>query len=398
MTGVQPPVSDPQHLPRGCRQRPAHRNHFDIAIVCALPLEYDAVSLLIDEFWDETGDSYGRAVGDGNNYRTGRIGSHHVVIVLLPGMGKVYAAIAVARLRASYSNIKLVLLVGICGGVPSAGSSNEILLGDVIISETVVQYDYGRRYPDSFATKTAIGEGSSRSSTDVRGLLAFLRSEEGLGRLQQRTSYFLHTLQRHAVQTRRSHYNYPGASFDKLFEPDYRHRHHNSCFCICSQWKELSDSVCQEASSVPCSETQCENGNLVRRERLERRLALEKQNDVTAIQIQSPLIFVGRIASGDTVMKSGKDRDRIAKEQNVIAFEMEGAGFWEELPCLVVKGVCDYADSHKDKSWQPFAAAAAAATMKALLEMYVRTDTQRSHSSLEGTTDRSSCSPNVLIA
>ena len=106
------------------------------------------------------------------------------------------------------------------------------------------------------------------------------------------------------------------------------------------------------------------------------------QNDVTAIQ--SPLIFVGRIASGDTVMKSGKDRDRIAKEQNVIAFEMEGAGFWEELPCLVVKGVCDYADSHKDKSWQPFAAATAAATMRALLERYIRTDTQLSHSFLEG--------------
>ena len=292
------------------------------------------------------------------------------------------AAVAVARLRASYSNIKLCLLVGICGGVPLAGSSNEILLGDVIISETVVQYDYGRRYPDTFATKTHIGEGLSRTSTDVRGLLTFLRSEEGLGRLQQRTWYFLHTLQQHAVQTRRNRYNYPGAIFDKLFEPDYRHRHHGSCVCICSQWKQLSDSVCQEAASVPCSETQCGNVNLVRRERLERRLALEMQNDVTAIQ--SPLIFVGRIASGDTVMKSGKDRDRIAKEQNVIAFEMEGAGFWEELPCLVVKGVCDYADSHKDKSWQPFAAATAAATMRALLERYIRTDTQLSHSSLEG--------------
>jgi nucleoside phosphorylase len=383
MSNVQPPVNDPHQCSRGYQQRPEHRGHFNIAIVCALPLEFDAVTLLIDEFWDETGDTYGRAVGDSNSYTTGRIGTHHVVVALLPGMGKVNAAVAVAGLRASYTNIRLTLLVGICGGVPRAGSSDEILLGDVIISETVVQYDYGRQYPDSFATKTGIGEGLSRSNTDVRGLLALLRSEVGLGRLQQRTMYFLQTLQQRALPGRRSNYNYPGASSDRLFAPEYRHRHHGSCSCICSHWKGLSDPVCPEVPNIPCSETGCEISNLVSRRRLERKLPLEQQND--SADSQGPFIFVGRIASGDTVMKSGKDRDKIAKEQNVIAFEMEGAGFWEELPCLVVKGVCDYADSHKDKSWQSFAAATAAATMKALLERYVRTDRQISHSTIEST-------------
>ena len=374
MSDPQRSVSDSPHSQQGWRRRPEYRNQFDIAIVCALPLEYDAVTLLVDEFWDETGDSYGRAVGDSNSYTTGRIGTHNVVVALLPGMGKVNAAVAVGGLRASYTDIKLVLLVGICGGVPRAGNNDEILLGDVIISETVVQYDYGRRYPDSFATKTAIGEGFSRPNTDIRGLLAFLRSEAGLGHLQQRTSYFLHMLQQRASQRRRSNYNYPGAASDKLFAPDHRHRHHGPCSCICSQWKVLSDPVCQEALSIPCSQTGCGDANLMPRRRLEMRHELEKQKE--RIDIQEPLIFVGRIASGDTVMKSGKDRDRIAKEQNVIAFEMEGAGFWEELPCLVVKGVCDYADSHKDKLWQTFAAATAAATMKALIEKYIRTDRQ----------------------
>jgi len=73
-------------------------------------------------------------------------------------------------------------------------------------------------------------------------------------------------------------------------------------------------------------------------------------------------------------MKSGESRDRIAKERNVIAFEMEGAGIWDAVPCIVVKGVCDYADSHKSKLWQPFAAATAAVVAKAVLGKYPLSD------------------------
>jgi nucleoside phosphorylase len=72
-------------------------------------------------------------------------------------------------------------------------------------------------------------------------------------------------------------------------------------------------------------------------------------------------------------MKSAADRDRLSREADVIAFEMEGAGVWDEVPCIVVKGVCDYADSHKHKGWQNFAAATAASASKAILERYSRT-------------------------
>lgn len=59
---------------------------------------------------------------------------------------------------------------------------------------------------------------------------------------------------------------------------------------------------------------------------------------------------MGPIGSGDIVLKSGEDRDRIAKLHSILAFEMEGAGVWDELPYIVVKGVSDYADSHKNKN------------------------------------------------
>ncbi|KAH7302946.1 hypothetical protein B0I35DRAFT_341256, partial [Stachybotrys elegans] len=66
-------------------------------------------------------------------------------------------------------------------------------------------------------------------------------------------------------------------------------------------------------------------------------------------------------------MKSGEDRDRIAAEHDLTAFEMEGAGAWDEVPCIVIKGICGYADSHKDKAWQGFAAAVAASVAKVIL-------------------------------
>lgn len=73
-------------------------------------------------------------------------------------------------------------------------------------------------------------------------------------------------------------------------------------------------------------------------------------------------------------MKSGVDRDRIAGEENVIAFEMEGAGVCGNMLFIVVKGVCDYANSYKDKKWQKYIAGAATACMKSLLEQWAAVD------------------------
>jgi hypothetical protein len=46
---------------------------------------------------------------------------------------------------------------------------------------------------------------------------------------------------------------------------------------------------------------------------------------------------------------------------------MEAAGLMNQLPCLVIRGICDYADSHKSKRWQDYAALTAAAYAKILL-------------------------------
>ncbi|KAJ6782714.1 hypothetical protein PWT90_07601 [Aphanocladium album] len=85
-------------------------------------------------------------------------------------------------------------------------------------------------------------------------------------------------------------------------------------------------------------------------------------------EVLPPAVHFGLVASGDSVIRSGVDRDRIAARAGVIAFEMEGAGVWGTFPCISIKGACDFVDSHESNSWQRYAAASAAACAKALLK------------------------------
>jgi hypothetical protein len=211
---------------------PLSRDDFEVAIICALPTEYNGVSLVFDDLWDNDGDRYGRARGDDNQYTTGRIGKWDVILALLPHMGKASAASAAASMRASYRGLKLALLVGVCGGVPHS-EHGEVLLGDVVLSETVVQYDFGRQYPVGFVRKNTVGNNLGRANKDIRGLLAMFKTDLGMDRLEERTASILRELQAKAALKRRigNRYNYPGTDQDTLFEPAYHHKHRTSAAC-----------------------------------------------------------------------------------------------------------------------------------------------------------------------
>jgi nucleoside phosphorylase len=79
------------------------------------------------------------------------------------------------------------------------------------------------------------------------------------------------------------------------------------------------------------------------------------------------MVHYGLIASGNQLMKDALYRDGLAEKWKVLCFEMEAAGLMNDFPCLVVRGICDYSDSHKNKEWQAYAAIAAAAYAKDLL-------------------------------
>ncbi|KAF4943467.1 hypothetical protein FSARC_14912 [Fusarium sarcochroum] len=308
-------------------QRPLCREDFNVALICALPLEFDAICMVVDEFWDHEGDPYGRGHGDRNTYVTGRIGKHNIVITML-GMGKVNSATTATSLRSSYPNIQLAILVGICGAIPYI-DAKPVRLGDVIISDIIVQYDFGRQINREFVRKKTSDSSSGPVSRDVLNLLTNINTSFGRRRLHERTMVFSEHLTAAATRAGQSErYRSPDAAMGNLLES-------------MSQRQILAEKECE--------------GD----ERL---------------KLPAPAIYLGPMASGDTVMLSAERRDKIARDEGVIAFEMEGAGLWRELPCLVVKGVSDYANSEKTKTWQDYAAATAAAASKAVLERYVQTD------------------------
>ena len=80
-------------------------------------------------------------------------------------------------------------------------------------------------------------------------------------------------------------------------------------------------------------------------------------------------VHYGTIASGNSVLNDATVRNAFAKdpEMNILCFEMEAAGLMNNLPCLVIRGICDYCDSHKNDDWHKYAALTAAAYARELL-------------------------------
>ncbi|KAL4946513.1 hypothetical protein BDV06DRAFT_218234 [Aspergillus oleicola] len=331
---------------------PRSRNDFTIAIFCALVLEADAVEATFDEIFDSPEHLYGKAPGDANAYMNGRIGKHNVVLCYLPGMGKGGAASAASTLKVSYPHIELALVAGICGGAPSTGD-RQIYLGDVLISDAVVEYDFGARHPDGFRRKRNARNTLGRPNQEIRCLLNKLSGSRARNNFEGRLSQHLYKLQQSCPNSR-----HPEAA-DVLFESSYGHRHRADSTpmpCGCSE-ASFNKTSCDNAVNESCDELGCAGEQIVRR-----------RNPTHAV---GPSIHIGTFACADTVLKSGEDRDEIICKEKAIGFEMEGAGVWSNIPCIIIKGVCDYADSHKSKAWQAYAAATEASAARSLLEDWV---------------------------
>ena len=142
---------------------------------------------------------------------------------------------------------------------------------------------------------------------------------------------------------------YLGYDQDHLYTSTYVHTHHSAAV-TCEQCNQ-DLGICGK----DCKVLGCEDDQLIKRERL--------------VEDATPIVHFGTFGSSNTVLKCGVERDKLAKAHSLVAFEMEGSGVWNILPTILIKAVCDYADSHKDKRWQSYAAAVAATGLKAILEI-----------------------------
>ncbi|KAJ5335181.1 Pfs NB-ARC and TPR domain protein [Penicillium brevicompactum] len=328
--------------------RPRDRSGFGVAIICALTLEGDAVEALFDETYDR-GEVYGKHLHDTNSYTNGRIGQHNVVLCYMPEIGSTPTANVVSSLRFSYTGVYVALVVGICGGAPFSSNGQDIFLGDVLISDTVIQYDFGRQYPGGFERKTGVKHTLGRPTQEIRSLLASLEARRARLQFQDKLSHHLNEMQERDPDWQRPTLD------DVLFDSSFTHKHRpgssDSAKCVCFDEDVLEDT-CPAAIEMTCSQLACDVGHIIRRRR----------GSVGGISVHT-----GTIASAYTVMKSGEYRDRLVGFENVLGFKMESVGVWDNIPCILIQGVCDYSDSHKSKDWQNFAAASGASAAKTLL-------------------------------
>lgn len=303
---------------------------YTVGWICALPLEMAAAKAMLDS----THPKLMQATSDHNSYTLGEIAGHNVVIACLPaGVYGTTSATSVAKdMLSTYKAIRFGLMVGIGGGAPN--EANDIRLGDVVVSQPsgtsggVIQYNHGKTMTGGLFQPTGM---MNKPPPVLLSALSNLQSEEVLGRSPLK-ELLSETLQRYAPISR---FTYPGPQQDILFRADYPH----------------------PSSTVSCDG--CDhNLQIFRRERI------------------GPKVFYGLIASANQVMKDSITRDRLAREHNISCFEMEAAGLMDNFPCLVIRGICDYSDSHKHKQWQEYAALTAAAYAKCVLLMTSVTSTQ----------------------
>jgi nucleoside phosphorylase len=151
-------------------------------------------------------------------------------------------------------------------------------------------------------------------------------------------------------------YRRPDLKYDQLFEADYEH------IAEAPAKSETEDSgtdgsSLSEEDDIPLPCPHCDATRLAKRKP-------RKSPD--------PVIHYGIIASADQVMRHAVTRDAIRKKYGVLCFEMEAAGLMNDFPCLVIRGICDYSDTHKHKIWQRYAAATAAAYAKELLQVVLK--------------------------
>lgn len=311
------------------------RGEYTVGWICALGVEYVAAQEFLDEEHDRPTSL---PENDTNDYTLGRISGHNVVIAVLPEgeYGTDSAASVATNMLSSFPNIKIGLLVGIGGGVPS--QRHDIRLGDVVVSAPrdgyggVFQYDFGKSIQGQvFQATRFLNQPPTILRTAMRGLVA--QYERKGHQLDEKISGILSKNARLRIAYKR-----PQQESDMLFKAKVLH------------------------GSADCATTCASDPS-----RLIRRHERTRCED-------NPVIHYGLIASANQLMKDALMRDLLAREKDVLCFEMEAAGLMNTFPCLAIRGICDYSDSHKTKEWQGYASMVAAAYAKDLLYRITPTD------------------------
>ncbi|THZ58378.1 purine and uridine phosphorylase [Aureobasidium pullulans] len=306
---------------------------YTILWICALPLEYVAAQAFLDQ--EDPKSGVGEMSNDDTNaYTLGQIAGHKVVLAVLPkgeiGVGS--AASVITHIIRSFPNIRIGLLVGVGGGAPT--KDHDIRLGDIVVSSPkdgrsgIYHHDFGKETQETGFQQTGF---LNQPPDVVRTAVAALEAKHTL-KGQTINQSIEHAMTKNP-RLRTRGFARPDPISDRLHKSDVLH----------------------SATGKSCTEC-CENDphNLVLRH--------QRGDDD-----DDPAIYYGLIGSGNKLIRNALMRDKLARDPGILCFEMEAAGIMNRMPCLVIRGICDYCDSHKNKDWQGYAAMTAAAYTTELL-------------------------------
>ncbi|KAL7791573.1 ankyrin repeat-containing domain protein [Trichoderma ceciliae] len=290
----------------------ATRSHGDYSVgwICALPKEQSAATAMLDK----RHPNLSKPLNDTNTYTLGSIGPHNVVIACLPKgqYGTNSAATVAALMIRTYPSIKICLMVGIGGGIPP-----KVRLGDVVVSTPggqypgVVQWDLGKaKAGGSFERVGAL----SNPPSSLLTALSKLETEHELW--GSKIADFLSELEKKYPNLAKK-YLKSDSLHDVLFRADYSHAYESPI-----------DTEGPTGGTAEHSEED------------------EEESHADGLY---------------------RDKLNTALGGDVLCLEMEAAGLMNNFPCLVIRGICAYRDSHKNMVWQEHAAAVATAFAKELL-------------------------------
>ncbi|MCJ1468553.1 hypothetical protein MMC07_007182 [Pseudocyphellaria aurata] len=308
--------------------------HYTVAIICSLGCQLITITCMFDRPFktpliDQTNDN--------NVYTCGCINGHNVVVVSkgLWQTGVVNASVQTGSLKHSFRELKSVIVFGTAGGIPSQppklDPTEDIRLGDVVVGwagprkKSIVQWD-SEVYESGEIKIVSAFDLPSPTFRNALGKLQAVREDSSNTELRKNLD--------RCLQNKYFPFSQPEPESDILFISTYVHPEGNTSCKECASSKKV--------------------------DRPERKNPAEVK------------IHYGTIASGSSVVKSAKMRDRMGKATGALCIEMSAAGVaaWHKTAPLVVKGISDYADSHKTndmEQWRSYAAATAAAYVRELL-------------------------------
>jgi hypothetical protein len=299
-----------------------HPELYTIAWLAPLEIEAQAALQMLD---NRHRGRFPLVRGDDYVFQAGDVGGHNVIVATLPA-GQEYgtgsAAALAGQVKKFFPNLWFGLLVGVAAGLPNLARDppRDIRLGDVLVglpngeSAGLIAYELGKETENNGFQLLHAGYVLANTETVIRSAIGNIKLMSPTDADMFLPYYENMKHQQHASGT----FADPGQEHDKLYQ--------------------------------------------VGKDGIQHLAERQKRPDSNRVRV-----WYGPIGSGEKLMKNAHIRDQLRDRYDLIGLEMEAAGTMNRIPVGVIRGVCDYADQHKNKEWQPYAAAMAAAYAKAIL-------------------------------